>query len=112
MAGLPKGFEDLERFAAKWAVETQNERQKVRRGSTTEELQDFYDSMLPKLEQALDLADKHPLGKMPEDVERLFFMALSLAEVAPHIELYGGNPEVPYSFEESRFIAVHGNERG
>ena len=68
--------------------------------------------MMPRLEDALDKADEYPLGEMPEDVEQLFFMTLSLAEVAPHIELYGGNPEVPYSFEESRFVAVHGNDRG
>jgi hypothetical protein len=112
MGTLPQGFEELEPLASKWAVATLAERQVVRRRSTTEELQAFYDAMLPKLEAALDLADKYPLGKMPPDVERLFFMALSLAEVAPHIELYGGNPEVPYSFEESRFVAVHAHERG
>jgi hypothetical protein len=112
MGTLPKGFEELEPFAEKWSLATQNERQKTRRGSTTQELQAFYDAMLPKLEAALDLADKYPLGEMPPDVERLFFMTLSMAEIAPHIELYGGNPEVPYSFEESRFVAVHGNTRG
>ncbi|MEQ9088836.1 MAG: hypothetical protein RLQ26_08850 [Alphaproteobacteria bacterium] len=112
MAKLPKGFEKLEPLSEKWALATQNERQKVRRESTTEELQAFYDAMMPRLEDALDKADEYPLGEMPEDVEQLFFMTLSLAEVAPHIELYGGNPEVPYSFEESRFVAVHGNDRG
>ena len=32
----------------------------------------------------------------------------TLAEVAPHIELYGGAPGVPYAFEETRFVAAHG----
>jgi len=28
--------------------------------------------------------------------------------VAPHIELYRGDPKVPYSFDEARFVADHG----
>ena len=49
-----------------------------------------------------------PLGELPPASARLFHLALSLAEVAPHIELYGGDPKVPYSFDEARFVADHG----
>ena len=107
---LPQGFAELERFAPKWTVGTQAQRQRVRGGSTAEELRIFYDAMLPRLEEALDLADQYPRGEIPHDVEQLFFMTLSLAEVAPHVELYNGNPHVPYSFDESRFNAVHARE--
>lgn len=109
---LPKGFEDLSPYAGKWSLATHDERYVVRRQATPEELKAFYDAMLPRMEEILDLADKYPLGQMPEDVENLFFMALSIAEVSPHIELYGGNPLVPHSFEESRFVAIDGDRRG
>lgn len=40
----------------------------------------------------------------------MFKLALSLAEVAPHVELYGGDPAVPHSFTEDRMIAAHGRQ--
>jgi len=43
---------------------------------------------------------------------RLYYMSLALAEIAPHIELYRGDPNVPHSFEEERFIAVNGQQPG
>ena len=52
--------------------------------------------------------DTFLLGELPPALARLFHLALSLAEVAPHIELYGGDPKVPYSFDEARFVADHG----
>lgn len=45
---------------------------------------------------------------MPPPQARLLYLTLSLAEVAPHVELYRGDPRVPYSFEEERFVADHG----
>jgi hypothetical protein len=105
-------FKELEPFVESWSLATENQRRAKRKSSTTAELKQFYDAMLPRLEEILDLADKYPKGQMPPEVERYFFMALSLAEVAPHVELYKGNPNVPYSFTEERFVAVHGEERG
>lgn len=109
---VSKDFASLEPFMADWALATENERRAKRKASTKAELKSFYDAMLPHMEKLLDLADEYPLGKMAPEVERLFFMALSLAEVAPHIELYGGNPNVPFSFTEERLIAEQGDVRG
>lgn len=112
MDALPEKFKSLERFVAEWALPTHHERWRRRHRATPEELRIFYDAVLPQMEDILAEADRHPLGQMPEDVERLFFLALSLAEIAPHIELYGGKPYVPHSFAESRMIAVQGDLRG
>ncbi|VVE54827.1 hypothetical protein PHO31112_04957 [Pandoraea horticolens] len=106
---LPKGFEMLEPLVARWALTTQNERQQRRITSSRGELRNFYDNMLPHLSMILAHLDRYPLGELPGEAARLFSLALSLAEVAPHIELYGGDPKVPYSFDESRFVAEHGN---
>ena len=105
---LPKSFESLEPLVANWAQPTQNGRQQRRIASSRGELRAFYDAMLPRLEDILAYVDKFPLGELPPDAERLFCLALSLAEVAPHIELYRGDPKVPYSFDEARFVADHG----
>jgi hypothetical protein len=109
---LPKSFETLETLVPQWALATQNERQHKRITSSTGELQAFYDAMLPRLEEILGHVDKFPLNELPADSFRLFTLALSLAEIAPHIELYKGDPKVPHSFDESRFVAEHGDVRG
>lgn len=104
---LPAGFSDLEPFID-WALPSADERQTKRRTATRAQLKTFYDAMLPRLEAILAAADAYPLGKLPAELHPLYHMALSMAEVAPHIELYGGAPGVPYAFEETRFIAAHG----
>ncbi|WP_374626812.1 hypothetical protein [Pandoraea sp.] len=106
---LPKGFEMLEPLVADWALPTQNERQHRRINSSRGELRYFYDNMLPHLSAILAHIDRYPLGQLPDEAARLSSLALSLAEIAPHIELYGGDPKVPHSFDESRFVAEHGD---
>ena len=109
---LPKGFKALEPLAEEWGLSTQNARQAKRRNSSTETLQAFYDAVVPHLPKILAHVDEFPMGELPPDSLRLFYISLALAEVAPHIELYRGDPNVPHSFEEERFIAAHGEQTG
>jgi hypothetical protein len=106
---VPPGFEPLLAWEA-WAVKTPNLRTAKRRASTREELKSFYDAMQPWIEKILDACDAYELGKLPQSHRDIYSLALSLAEVAPHVELYKGAVGVPFSFEESRFIAVHGDD--
>ena len=109
---LPKGFEALDPLAEAWGLPTQDARQAKRRTSSTETLQEFYDAVVPHLPQILAHVDEFPLDDLPPESQRLFYISLALAEVAPHIELYRGDPNVPHSFDEERFVAVHGAETG
>ena len=104
---LPAGFEALAPFVADWALDTQAERYAKRRETSREALREFYDAMLPHMEAILAEVDKFPLGELPESHRALYALALSVAEIAPHIELYRGNPLVPHAFEESRFRSWH-----
>jgi hypothetical protein len=106
---LPAPFSALESIAPDWALATQNERQRKRASSTPEELQAFYKAMFPEAERAIEYLNKFSLDDMPEEAKRLLGLTLALAEVAPHVELYRSTPWVPYSFDEDRFIAEHGN---
>ena len=108
---LPDGFDDLGTWAVGWAMPTQNSRWDKRLSSSREELIAFYDAVQPNLERILEHADKFEIGKLPEQSARLYDLALMVAEIAPNVELYGGDPDVPHSFEEKRFIAVHGDDR-
>lgn len=104
---VPAGFEALLPFE-KWNMPTADERTRARREASSEELRAFYDGVLPHVEAILDECDRHALGELPESHRGIFNIALSLAEIAPHVEFYRGQPGVPYAFEEARFIAVHG----
>jgi hypothetical protein len=106
---LPAAFADLAPWLD-WALPTADERQAKRLSSTSAGLRQFYDGVLPQLEAILAEVDRHPLGALPAELQPIYNMALSLAEVAPHIELYNGAVGVPYAFEEGRFIAVHGDQ--
>ncbi|PWR19515.1 hypothetical protein [Zavarzinia aquatilis] len=106
---LPKAFETLTPFLA-WAQPTQDGRQQMRINASTGELRAFYDAALPLLPRILTYVDQFPLGQLPEEARPVYWMALSLAEVAPHVELYKGDPRVPFSFDEARFVAEHGKE--
>ena len=109
---LPKGFAVLKPLVEEWALPTQDARQAKRRNSSTETLQSFYVAVVPLLPKILEHVDEFPMGELPADSQRLFYLSLALAEVAPHIELYRGDPNVPHSFEEQRFIAAHGEHTG
>ena len=107
MTILPPGFEALSPYLD-WNLATADERQIKRRQSSREDLRALYDAALPLLPGILARADEYPLGALPEDLRPLYNIALSIAEIAPHIELYRGDPGVPYAFEEGRFVAMHG----
>lgn len=107
---VPPGFEALLPFA-KWNLATADERTITRRAATKEELKEFYDGVLPHVEAILNECDRYVLGTLPESHRGIFNLAVSLAETAPHVEFYRGEPGVPYAFEEARMIAVHGSDQ-
>jgi hypothetical protein len=105
---LPTGFESLEPLLSQWALPAQDQRQSTRLHASTQELRAFYDVMLPLMPAALSHVDSFALDELPETSRVLFRLMLSMAEVAPHVELYRGDPKVPHSFDENRFVAEHG----
>jgi hypothetical protein len=105
---LPAQFSELEPFATEWALATTTERHRKRLGSSMAEIKAFYDRMLPRMDAILTYLNQFPLNGMPASGRRLFFLALSLAEVAPAVECYG-QPGVIDGFEAERFVP--GEER-
>ncbi len=106
---LPTDFTMLEPFVAKWALATSKQRHAERLNSSSIELQQFYDVILPEMRHLLAALDHYALGELPEELYKLYWLSLSFAEVAPHIELYKGSVGVPYAFEEKRFIYEAGD---
>jgi hypothetical protein len=103
---LPEQFRDLQRLVEQgWSVAAERERNAKRLSSSMAEIQALYDSMLPKMDDIITYLNKFPLDHMPEDARRLFYLTLSLAEVAPAVEFYK-QPDVVDGFPASRFIPI------
>ena len=102
---LPAQFHDLERWTA-WALATEQERSHRRQASTMKDLKAFYDAMLARMEEVLPYLDQFPVDALPEDATRLFYLTLSLAEVAPAIEQFG-QPSVVDGYDVKRIIVQH-----
>jgi hypothetical protein len=104
---LPKEFADLQPFAERWAKATEYERASARRNATPVELKAFYDAAFKRLPEILKRVDTVPMGGLQGPDIHLFHLALSLAEVAPHVEFYKSDPRVPHAFSEERLMGVH-----
>lgn len=104
---LPKQFENLTPFVAKWAQPTEHERNQARYASTLEELQAFYDAVMPRLSEILALLERHEPSTQPPDVERLFQLTLSVAEIASAVELFGAVRVPDTEVDPQRLIPAH-----
>jgi hypothetical protein len=85
---LPPAFEDLEPFAETWCLATETERFERRMASSIEELNEFYDAVFPRLEEAIEYCDKFDLDELPEDVLHLLQLIYSLIMVAMAVEVF------------------------
>ena len=103
---LPESFQDLEPFAAAWSLATERDRNRKRLSSSMEEIQAFYEAILPRMEAVIAYLNQLPLDSMTVDAQRLMYLTLSLAEVAPAVELFK-QPGVVDGYDASRFVPVH-----
>jgi hypothetical protein len=102
---LPKHFAELEPFLG-WSLATERERTAKRQTRSMPEIKAFYDAMLPRLGEILNYLNGFSQEQIPDEVRRLFFLSLSLAEIAPAVENFG-QPSVIDGYDYSRFIPVH-----
>jgi hypothetical protein len=94
MMMLPGDFADLEPYAHKWARASEAERWDERLASTMDELQAFYDAILPRVEPALAYLDRMPLDELPEADVNLLRMIYSFVLISFSVELWR-QPAVP-----------------
>jgi len=102
---LPGEFSDLERFADAWVLETEKERNVFRVNQTIADLDDFYQTIFPRMDALCDYIDQFSLDAMPPPAARLLRLGQMLMEVVPAVEVYR-QPDVPNSFEFERFHII------
>lgn len=103
---LPQQFSDLEQFVGVWDLATERQRNRKRLASTIEELRTFYDAMMLRMDSIIEYLNQFPLDQIPDGARQLFYLTLSLAEVANAVELFK-QPGVIDGFDPERFIAMH-----
>ena len=106
---LPARFGQLEYLAQQWALPTENQRSAKRWSASPDEFQEFYDAMVPLINEILAYLDQFSLEDMPDDALTLFHLSLALAESAPHVEFYKGAAKIPHSFDARRMLVTRGD---
>ena len=91
---LPPGFSDLEPFVSDWCLDSEPERYAKRLSSTMEEIQEFYDAVMPRVGDAIAYLEKFPLHDLPADVHRLLLLLYSLILVSFAVEIWR-QPYIP-----------------
>ncbi len=102
---LPSQFKQLDPFVESWALASETARLQRRFVSTIEDLKAFYEAILPQMDAIIAYLNQFSLEKMPDEARRLFYLCLSLAEVAPAVELFK-QPRVPDGFDVNRIIPI------
>lgn len=102
---LPSQFQDLEQWGT-WSLATEQERSARRQASTMKDIKAFYDAMLARMEEVLPYLEQFSVDVLPEDASRLFYLILSLAEVAPAVEQFG-QPSVVDGYDVKRVVVQH-----
>ena len=85
---LPSELADLEPFAERWCLATERERWAERMASSMDEMQAFYDAILPRVPEAIAHCDKFPLDEMPDDAVALLRLVYSFVIVSFPVELW------------------------
>ncbi|MCG2634528.1 MAG: hypothetical protein J4A00_06340 [Gammaproteobacteria bacterium] len=98
---LPETFEDLETLASRWSLPTQKQRWDKRLSSTMEEIQVFYDQMLPRMPDIIPHLNGFPLDDLPAPEARLLDLAAAYLEAALAVELFAA-PDEPDVYPADR----------
>lgn len=100
--GLPDEFQQLERFVADWALDSEAARKEKRASSPMEDLKDYYDMLLACVEDIAVYLDQFPMEPLEVPQENLLNLALMFMEVSIAVEFYK-QPELPGGFPRERF---------
>jgi hypothetical protein len=90
---LPEQFADLEPFARDWVRPTINERYQRRLDSTMEEMQAFYDAVLPRGDEIFAYLDQFDYDDLPEPAVNLLWLLCSLSSASFAVDVFK-QPEV------------------
>lgn len=86
---LPAGFEELEPFVPRWALDKFQRRLDERARSAMTDIQTFYDAVSARVDDIFAALDGHALDALPPPEHRLYNLLMALAHVAHAVERHG-----------------------
>ena len=92
---LPEQFADLAPFTD-WIFDTWRPRYEKRLASTMDEMQAFYDAVLPRMADIIDYANRFDLDDLPDDIRNLLLLTFAFCEASFPVEAWR-QPRVPDS---------------
>ena len=84
---LPADYADLEQYA-EWVLPTERERYAKRLSSSMDEMQAFYDTAFPRLEQSVDYLKGVSLDGISDEDQNLLWLFESLVNISFPIEVW------------------------
>ena len=94
MTLLPEQFAELEPFVDTWSLASESERYAQRLGSTMDEMQTFYDAIVPRADEAMTYLEQFPLDALPDEALELLHLLYSMIQVSFPVEVWR-QPRVP-----------------
>jgi hypothetical protein len=91
---LPTEFAELEPFAERWCLATEPERYGQRLACTVDEMQAFYDAIVPRADEIMVYLERFPLDSLPDDALNLLHLLYSMIQVSFPVEVWR-QPRVP-----------------
>ena len=104
---LPHGFQDLETWVERWALDGQAARYNRRRTSSMAELQGFYDALLPRMDEMIGHLNTILPSNYDEWQSRLINLALMFIETAMAVELFH-EPDESTAMPGNRYDIIEG----
>ena len=93
MSALPEPFSHLQPYSH-WAHPTEDGRMRQRFRASMDEVNDYYQALLPEVMPIAEHLSHWPLAELPEEQKPLLYMALMFMETAMSAEFFF-EPDVP-----------------
>jgi len=107
---LPTEFSDLECFTERWGAESYNDRWQARLSAKFEDLNAFYNAMVPRMSAIIEHLNRLPVNGLPVPEQALLRLAAAFMEVSIAVEIFHA-PDEPGVFPASRFIVERFDSR-
>jgi len=91
-ASLPAEFADLERFIERWDLPSTNARYARRLSSPIEELKEFFEMMMSRVDRIKTFLDAKPFNEYTDQDRRLGRLMFALGVVGPAVEIFKQPP--------------------
>ncbi|MCY3750340.1 MAG: hypothetical protein F4147_10510 [Gammaproteobacteria bacterium] len=89
-------FSDLQEFMDEWGYADAHQRLNKRSNAELSSVKRFYDAVVPRLEEIIEFLNRFPVDEIPEEYQRLAYMALAACEVDDPVNVWNSS-ELTYN---------------